>query len=154
MSNFDIAIKRLTDLYGNPNWFKDGQDIDEIKKVWESELNGYTEEQIKEACYKLFRFRKAMTFPTISQVMSMLYDEEKPKEASIYESKTSRCPELELYELVRPQMFFGKFRAKFMNMYNDFKAYFPECSADSFSDTIKAMKMNGWWENKITEYLN
>ena len=41
MSNFDVAIKKLSDLYGAPNWKKEGQDINEIKRIWEAELNGY-----------------------------------------------------------------------------------------------------------------
>jgi hypothetical protein len=156
MSNFDIAIKRLTDLYGNPNWCKDGQDIEEIKKIWESELNGYSEEQIKEACYKLFRFRKTMTFPTISQLMAMLYDEE--KEVKKVETKKSsgeaRCPEIDLYEIVHPDCKFGEFRFAFQKMVQDFKAYHKEADYLDFSTGLaRAMQNNGWWAEKILEYL-
>lgn len=154
MSNFDIAFNRLCDLYGKPNWKKDGQDIDEIRKVWETELDGYSEEQIKEACYKLFRYRKAMTFPTISHLMSMLYDEKKNIQKEEYKSQKSSCPELDLYDKIKPDCKFGEFRFAFQNMVQDFKAYHKEADYLDFSSGLsKSMKNNGWWSEKILEYL-
>ena len=98
----DIAINTFVELYGFPKWEKDGQSIEEIKKIWEGELKDYSDEQIKIACYKLFRYRKTMTFPTISQLMAMLYDEEKPKYQEEYKQQNTYCPEIQLYNTIKP----------------------------------------------------
>lgn len=154
MSNFEVAFKRLSDLYGEPHWEREGQDFREIQKIWESELDGYSEEQIKEACYKLFRYRKAMTFPTISHLMTMLYDEEKQTQKSEYKSQKSSCPELDLYDEVKPNCKFGEFRFAFQKMTQDFKAYHKEADCLDFSTGLaRAMQNNGWWAEKILEYL-
>lgn len=152
----DIAINTFIELYGVPHWEKEGQSIDEIKKLWEKELNDYSEEQIKTACYKLFRFRKTMTFPTISQLMAMLYDEEKPteKEETSKQRGEAVCPELDLYNLVNPSCSFGKFRFAFQQMTEDFRAFYPMFDKLSFSTGLaKSMQNNGWWESKILDYL-
>ena len=156
MSNFDVAIKKLSDLYGAPNWKKEGQDINEIKRIWEAELNGYTENQINEACYKLFRSRKVMSFPTISHLMAMLYDEEKPTERVEEYKQTgeARCPELELYDIMHPDCKFGEFRFAFQKMVQDFRALYPMFDKNDFSTGLaKAMRNNGFWDTKIIDYL-
>lgn len=151
----DIAINTFIELYGVPKWEKEGQSIDEIKKIWEEELKDYSDEQIKIACYKLFRYRKTMTFPTISQLMAMLYDEEKPTEYESYEPVgKSYCPELELYKAVNPSCSFGTFGNAFRSMIHDFKVYYPEMDNLTFATGLaEAMQNNGWWTNKIREYL-
>lgn len=76
----ETAMRIFTDIYGMPNWeknVKEGQSPSEIIKLWDDELSGYTEQQVKNACYKLAKFRKVMTFPTISHLMSELCDEDK-----------------------------------------------------------------------------
>jgi hypothetical protein len=74
------AMRILADIYGYPKWekeTKDGQSYDKIIELWDNELSEYTPEQIKIACYRLIKYRKVMTFPTISHLMSELVDEEK-----------------------------------------------------------------------------
>lgn len=67
----------------------------------------------------------------------------------------SICPELELYEKCGKPCLFGKFRYAFTKMVQDFKVYYPEAEKMTFENGLaKAMKNNGWWETKITEYLN
>lgn len=69
----------LSDIYGYPKWdkeAKEGQSPEKIIEVWDKELSGYTQDQVKQACYRLVKYRKAMTFPTISHMMSELVDEE------------------------------------------------------------------------------
>lgn len=151
----DVAINTFVELYGFPKWEKDGQSIEEIKRIWEEELKGYSDEQIKIACYKLFRYRKTMTFPTISQLIAMLYDEEKTKDYEEYKIiGKSYCPELELFKQVNPSCSFGKFSNSFRNMINDFKIYYPEMRDLTFANgLLESMKNNGWWSNKIREYL-
>ena len=64
------------------------------------------------------------------------------------------CPELELYEKCGNGCLFGKIRFAFQKMVQDFKAYYPEAEKMTFDNGLaNAMQNNGWWENKITEYL-
>lgn len=71
------ALKIFTDIYGYPKWEKDGQNKEEILSMWDDELKPYSVEQVKKACFHLCKYRKVMTFPTISHLMSELCDEEK-----------------------------------------------------------------------------
>lgn len=76
----EVAMKILSDVYGYPSWetkTREGQNAQEIIKIWESELKCYTVEQVKQACYRLFKYRKTQTFPTISHLMAELCDQEK-----------------------------------------------------------------------------
>ena len=66
----------------------------------------------------------------------------------------SICPEIDLYEEIKPDCIFGKFRFAFQKMVQDFKAYYPEAEKMTFDNGLaRAMQNNDWWENKITEYL-
>lgn len=74
---FHEAFKIFSDVYGYPKWEvdpKEGQSKDEIVKMWQEELRPYSVGQVKTACYKVVKYRKAMTFPTISHLMSQLVD--------------------------------------------------------------------------------
>lgn len=82
----NVALRILSDIYGYPQWeknTKDGQNADEIIKIWAEELGNYTIEQVKNACYRVAKFRKSMTFPTISHIMAELVDEKKKDEYSL-----------------------------------------------------------------------
>lgn len=87
MSNqTEVAMKIFSDVYGYPNWevkAKEGQNALEIMKIWEEELRQYTPEQVKLACYRVVKYRKAQSFPTISHLMAELVDEEKKEDCSI-----------------------------------------------------------------------
>lgn len=77
------AINIFTDIYGHPKWKvneKDGQSCEKIIEVWDKELKDYTEEQVKNACYHIIKFRRTMTFPTLSHILAELCDEEKTKD--------------------------------------------------------------------------
>lgn len=76
----ETAMKIFSDVYGYPVWevkAKEGQNALEIMKIWEDELKKYTPEQVKQACYRVVKYRKAQTFPTISHLMAELCEEEK-----------------------------------------------------------------------------
>lgn len=76
----ETAINIFNDIYGYPKWqkeTKDGQSYDEIIKLWDGELKGYTVQQIKTACYHIIKYRKNMTYPTLSHLLAELVDEEK-----------------------------------------------------------------------------
>lgn len=87
-----LAIEVLTELYGEPQWMtapKEGQNMTEIIRKWNVELNGYDEEEIKQACYRLFRFRAAKSFPSLSQLMAEL--SAVPKTTADKKSEAERC---------------------------------------------------------------
>lgn len=77
---YEVAVKILSDIYGYPKWevnTKDGQNIQEIVKLWEQELGNYSVEQVKDACYRIAKYRKAQTFPTLSHLLAELVEEKK-----------------------------------------------------------------------------
>ncbi len=94
LSNFKSLcnIQTLTvltifiEIYGYPKWLtspKSGQNIKEIISRWNTELDGYSIEQVKEAAYKVVRFKKSMSYPTVSHMLVYLYDVD--KEANLNE---------------------------------------------------------------------
>ena len=87
----ETAIKIFNDIYGYPKWqkeAKDGQNYEEIIKLWDGELKDYTVQQVKTACYHIIKYRKNMTYPTISHLLAELVDEEK---VDIKEHDAQRC---------------------------------------------------------------
>ena len=77
---FEEAMRIFTDIYGFPKWekeTKDGQSREAIVALWDRELKEYTVQDVKEACYRIIRYRKTMTFPTISHLMSELVENKK-----------------------------------------------------------------------------
>lgn len=80
----DTAIKIFTDLYGLPKWLKDekeGQDSEKMIELWDNELKDYTPEQVKVACYRVAKYKKSNTFPSLSHILAELVDEEKHQES-------------------------------------------------------------------------
>lgn len=74
----ETAINIFNDIYGYPKWqngTKEGQNYEEIIKLWDNELSPYTVEQIKTACYHIVKYKKNMTYPTISHMLAELVDE-------------------------------------------------------------------------------
>jgi len=79
----ETAMKIFTDIYGMPKWEKeekDGQDYNEIIALWDNELKCYSVDQVRQASYRVVKYRKSMTFPTISHLLSELCDTEKEEE--------------------------------------------------------------------------
>lgn len=76
------AMRIFSDIFGEPSWLsnpKEGQSTDEIINVWCLELKNYTLDQVKKACYSIVKWKKSMTFPTISHLMSELSDQDVEK---------------------------------------------------------------------------
>lgn len=74
------ALSIFSDIYGSPKWMtneKEGQDSQKILEMWDSELSDYSVDQIKKACYTIIKYRRSMTFPTLSHVIAELHDVEK-----------------------------------------------------------------------------
>ena len=79
------ALEIFTDIYGRPKWMtseKEGQDSTKIIKMWDDELAEYGIDQIKKACYTIIKYRRAMTFPTLSHILAELHDVEKNVDTS------------------------------------------------------------------------
>lgn len=74
------AIRIFTELYGEAKWMKeekDGQDANKMLELWDNELKTYTTEQVKIACYRVAKYKKSNTFPSLSHILAELVDEDK-----------------------------------------------------------------------------
>lgn len=74
----NVVIPTLSYFYGKPKWLtdpKEDQDPMEIMRNWATELGGYSEHQLKNACYRVHRFKKSQTFPEIPHVREQLTEE-------------------------------------------------------------------------------
>lgn len=101
---FEEAFNRFVDVYGLPAWEekpKSGQSREEIVRMWEDELKRFTVEQVRSACYRVIRFKKNMSFPTISHLMAQLVDEPVAEDKSssaawkaYHDLKQFPCPRL------------------------------------------------------------
>lgn len=144
-----MAMRILSDIYGYPQWeknTKDGQNADEIIKLWSDELGHYTTEQVKQACYRLAKYRKAMTFPTISHLMAELCDEEKEKD-------TETEPQRVLKEVLNHQPPFDDDviqRVMWMSYRIKYKDYDP--NSDKLLDDQYKTKSEVNQQNELTGY--
>lgn len=74
----NVVIPTLSYFYGKPKWLtdpKEDQDPMKIMRNWATELGGYSEHQLKNACYRVHRFKKSQTFPEIPHVREQLTEE-------------------------------------------------------------------------------
>ena len=84
----NCVFEILYDLYGEPVWLnkpKDGQEPEKIIEQWIKELGDYSEIQLKQACYNLFKYKKVATFPKLAHILAELSDQQKenaPKQSS------------------------------------------------------------------------
>ena len=84
----NCVFEILYDLYGEPVWLnkpKDGQEPEKIIEQWIKELGDYSETQLKQACYNLFKYKKEATFPKLAHILAELSDQQKenaPKQPS------------------------------------------------------------------------
>lgn len=84
----NCVFEILYDLYGEPVWLnkpKDGQEPEKIIEQWIKELGDYSEIQLKQACYNLFKYKKVATFPKLAHILAELSDQQKenaPKQPS------------------------------------------------------------------------
>ena len=73
----NCVFEILYDLYGEPVWLnkpKDGQEPEKIIEQWIKELGDYSETQLKQACYNLFKYKKVATFPKLAHILAELSD--------------------------------------------------------------------------------
>lgn len=96
----NCVFEILYDLYGEPVWLnkpKDGQEPEKIIEQWIKELGDYSEIQLKQACYNLFKYKKVATFPKLAHILAELSDQQKeniPKSSSETHS-SGMCLEVE-----------------------------------------------------------
>lgn len=91
----NVVIPTLSFFYGKPKWLiepKEDQNPMEIMRNWAVELGGYSEHQLKNACYRVHRFKKSQTFPEIPHIREQL-TEEIPEDDDFYskKSKSDSC---------------------------------------------------------------
>ena len=94
------VIDVLSELYGKPQWLinpKDHQDSVVIVNKWVSELGDYAVEDLKMACNNLFRYKKCVTFPTLSHVLSMLSSTAKMLEKQAAKNCKFTCIERDFF---------------------------------------------------------
>lgn len=97
----NCVFEILYDLYGEPVWLnkpKDGQEPEKIIEQWIKELGDYSEIQLKQACYNLFKYKKVATFPKLAHILAELSDQQKetaPKQSS-ERCSSGMCLEVEL----------------------------------------------------------
>ena len=87
----NCVFEILYDLYGEPVWLnkpKDGQEPEKIIEQWIKELGDYSESQLKQACYNLFKYKKVATFPKLAHILAELSDQDKEE----IKSKTPETP--------------------------------------------------------------
>lgn len=74
------ALYVLTELYGTPSSFakpKEGFNREAFLGEWDKALGDYSAEQVEEACRRVFKFRKAASFPSLQHVLAELDGQEK-----------------------------------------------------------------------------
>ena len=79
----NCVFEILYDLYGEPSWLKkpkDGQDPEKIIEQWITELGGYGEVQLRQACYNHFKYKKVASFPKLAHILAELSDQQKESE--------------------------------------------------------------------------
>jgi len=99
----NCVFEILYDLYGEPVWLKkpkDGQVPEKIIEQWIAELGDYSETQLRQACYNLFKYKKVATFPKLAHVLAELCDQPKENLPSSTNKTGSRymCIEQELMQ--------------------------------------------------------
>lgn len=101
----NCVFEILYDLYGEPSWLKkpkDGQDPEKIIEQWITELGGYGEVQLRQACYNLFKYKKVASFPKLAHILAELSDQQKESEQEQQKQSTGThhyfCIEQELME--------------------------------------------------------
>ena len=76
----NCVFEVLYDLYGEPNWLKkpkEGQEPEKIIEQWVKELGDYSEAQLKQACFNLFKYKKVASFPKLAHILAELSDQDK-----------------------------------------------------------------------------
>ena len=96
----NCVFEILYDLYGEPVWLnkpKDGQEPEKIIEQWIKELGDYSEIQLKQACYNLFKYKKVATFPKLAHILAELNDQQKEcvQDKSFQTHFTGVCLEVE-----------------------------------------------------------
>lgn len=159
-----IAFGIFVDIYGNPSFItkpKAGQSQEEVFAVWDKELENYSEIQIKDACYRIVKYKKSMTFPTISHILAELVGEEKEekkqKDTARVFQQTDCTRWYEEQFLQRKDYLTSHKNSAMTELVTDCWNSLPEEARytryPKFADMLKMAWNNGWLPEKLDEYL-
>ncbi len=71
----ETAIKTLIGLYGKPAWMsKKDLNLEDVYSIWDESLKKYSEEQVKAACQKIWKYSKSSQFPRLAHITAELSD--------------------------------------------------------------------------------
>ena len=153
------ALKIFVDFYGFPSWEnnpKEGQNRNQIIKLWNESLEGYSEHQIEEAAFNIVRNQRSMKFPTISHMRAQLFD--KSKDAEIQQrlaelEKLRSEPRVETDPIrKRAGSFYvcgrkvlpGFYEDAAHRVLNDVRSAYPELRDGGYTELVRKADSLGW----------
>ena len=153
------ALKIFVDFYGFPSWEnnpKEGQNRNEIIKLWNETLKGYSEHQIEEAAFNIVRNQRTMKFPTISHMRAQLFDKSKDAEIQQQLAELKRRlaePRVETDPIrKRAGSFYVRGRKVLPGFYedaarrvlNDVRVAYPELRDGGYTELVRKADSLGW----------
>lgn len=158
------ALDTISELYGTPNWLSDpkkGMKIDSIFAQWDAALKGYTEEQVRIAIQKLWKYAKVSTTLRLGHILAELSDVAPEAEEGALRTVTQADDtEQQLVEQYVRNGFDGRLcfasdvHRAFTAMIDDMICALPReaTAGKSYSELLRLARNNGFLE-KFTDYL-
>lgn len=156
MSKYNLVTEILTELYGSPKWEldkKEGQSRIKVMNEWEKALCNYSEDQLRTVCYRIFKFKKSGSYPTLSHLLSELVDEN-PEDRN--KSITKEKSELEIWyekhvvDRIKNKMPMDYLYPVYKRACNELIKSAVDCTqgyCNSFVDGLKLAYSNGYLDN-------
>lgn len=160
----DTAISVITELYGEPDWLtkpKEGQNVAVILAEWDEELRRYSEEQVKTAIRKMWKYSKTKSVPRLGHIIAELSDvppegnNATERQVKTADDTVQRLTATYVRNGCRGRLCFASDVAKAFNvMIDDMIAELPrEATAEkTFSDLQQLAKNNGYLA-RFEDYL-
>lgn len=152
----DTAISVITELYGEPDWLtkpKEGQNVAVILAEWDEELRRYSEEQVKTAIRKMWKYSKAKSVPRLGHIIAELSDvtpegnNATERQVNTADDTVQRLIEFYVKNGCRGRLCFASDVAKAFNvMIDDMIAELPReaTAGKTASDLLQLAKNNGY----------
>ena len=151
------ALDAVSELYGTPNWLaepKKGLKIETVLAQWDAALKGYTEEQVKTAVQKLWKYAKTASAPRLGHILAELSDVAPENDdaagnqrAPVADDTAGRLTERYVKNGCRGRLCFASDVAKaFDAMLNDMAANLPReaTAGKTHSDLLQLARNNGY----------